>query len=191
MQDLTHEELDLLEDASRFWWVFLVVGILWLWVALIVLRLDLSTVYAISIMFGLVAIGAGLNEFFAIAVSSGGWKWVHGILGVIFVAAGIVAFFRPTNTFVALAALVGWVLLFKGIFDLVLGFVLHPAPLWWIPLVVGVAQILIGFWAVGYFEGSAVLLVVWVGVLALIRGFTEIVTAFRLRKVKKLTLRPA
>ena len=191
MQDLTYEELDLVEDASRFWWVFLAVGILWLWVALIVLRLDLTTAYAISIMFGLVAIGAGISEFFAIPVSSSGWKWVHGILGVIFVAAGIVAFFRPTDTFIALAALVGWVLLFKGIADVILGFVLHPLPLWWVPLLVGVAQILIGFWAVGYFKGSAVLLVVWVGVLALMRGFSEIVTAFRLRKLKKVMLRPA
>ena len=115
-----HDPHDLVEGAARYWWVFLVVGVLWLWVALIVLRLDLTTVYAISIMFGIVAIGAGLSEFFSIPASSSGWKWVHGLLGVVFVAAGIVAFFRPTNTFVALAAIVGWVLLLKGTFDLVL-----------------------------------------------------------------------
>ena len=190
MSTMTFEELDLVEDASRFWWVFLVVGILWLWVALIVLRLDLATVYAIAIMFGIVAIAAGINEFMAVGVSSSGWKWVHAGLGVIFVAAGIVAFFRPTGTFVALAAIVGWVLVFKGIFDVILAFMIHGAPLWWIPLVLGLVQIAIGFWAVGYFEGSAVLLVVWVAFLALLRGFTEIVMAFRLRSVKK-ALRPA
>ena len=64
---------------------------------LIVLRLNIDSVYAISILFGFVAIGAGINEFLAIAVSTRGWKSVHGILGVIFIAAGIVAFFRPAG----------------------------------------------------------------------------------------------
>ena len=40
---------------------------------------------------------------------------------------------------------------------------------------------LIGFWAAGYWGPSAVLLVVWVGVIALTRGITEVVFAFKLR----------
>jgi hypothetical protein len=35
-----------------------------------------------------VAIGAGISEFFAIAASTTGWKIAHGILRVIFIAAG-------------------------------------------------------------------------------------------------------
>jgi len=179
------EEAELAESASRMWWLYLITGILWLWVTLIILSLDIDTVYAIAILFGFVAIGAGLNELFAIGVSTKGWKIVHGVLGVVFIAAGIVAFFRPQGTFVALAAIVAWVLLFKGIFDIILALVSHPAHLWWVGLIVGTVEILLAFWAAGYFRGSAILLVAWVAALTLLRGITEIVLAFRLRHLKK------
>ena len=190
MANLSIEETELAESASRFWWLYLVTGVLWLWVTLIILSLDIDTVYAVAILFGFVAIGAGINEFFAIGVSTRGWKIVHGVLGVVFIAAGIVAFFRPQGTFVALAAIVAWVLLFKGIFDIVLALISHPAHLWWVGLIVGVVEILLAFWAAGYFRGSAILLVAWVAALTLLRGITEIVLAFRLRQLKK-ELRPA
>ena len=186
MASLTMEETELAESASRFWWLYLITGVLWLWVTLIILSLNMDTVYAISILFGFVAIGAGISEFFAIAASTTGWKIAHGILGVIFIAAGIVAFFRPQGTFVALAAIVAWVLLFKGIFDIVLAFATHPAHLWWVGLVVGIIEILLAFWAAGYFRGSAIILVAWVAAMTLLRGIMEIVMAFRLRKLKKV-----
>jgi uncharacterized membrane protein HdeD (DUF308 family) len=182
---LSIEEEELAEGASRFWWLYLITGVLWLWVTLIILSLDMDTVYAIAILFGFVAIGAGINEFFAMGVSTRGWKIVHGILGVLFIAAGIVAFFRPQGTFVALAAIVAWVLLFKGIFDIVLAFVSHPAHLWWVGLIVGIVEILLAFWAAGYFRGSAIILVAWIAALTLLRGITEIVLAFMLRHLKK------
>ena len=185
MAHLTIEETELAESASRFWWLYLITGVLWLWVTLIILSLDLDTVYAIAILFGFVAIGAGISEFLMIGASTTGWRIAHGILGVIFVAAGIVAFFRPQGTFVALAAIVAWVLLFKGIFDIVLALISHPAHLWWVGLIVGVIEILLAFWAAGYFRGSAIILVAWVAAMTLLRGITEIVMAFRLRKLKK------
>jgi len=179
------EEVELAETASRFWWLYLITGVLWLWVTLIILSLDIDTVYAVAILFGFVAIGAGISEFLAIGASTTGWKIAHGILGVIFIAAGIVAFFRPQGTFVALAAIVAWVLLFKGIFDIVLSLMSHPAHLWWVGLIVGIIEILLAFWAAGYFRGSAIILVAWVAAMTLLRGVTEIVMAFRLRRLKK------
>jgi uncharacterized membrane protein HdeD (DUF308 family) len=96
-----------------------------------------------------------------------------------------VAFFRPAGTFVALASIVAWVLLFKGIFDITLALMTHGSHLWWVGLIVGIIEILLAYWAAGYFRGSALLLVAFVGVFALMRGITEIVMAFRLRGVKK------
>ena len=84
--------------------ILLVAGVLWLIMSLIVFRMDLSTVYAISILFGIVAIADGIDEFLSMAAVHGGWKWLHGILGVIFVVAGIVALANPDWTFLALAS---------------------------------------------------------------------------------------
>ena len=185
MRPLELEEADFAESASRVWWVFLITGIAWLWVALIVLRLDATSVTAIAVLFGIVAIGLGITEFIAMAGSTTGWKIVRAVLGVLFIAAGIVAFFEPAGTFIALASLFAWVVLFKGIFDVTIALVGPKVGLWWLILILGIAEILLAFWAAGYFRGSALLLVAWIAAFALVRGFMEIFTAFRLRELKK------
>jgi uncharacterized membrane protein HdeD (DUF308 family) len=181
---MSGEEREAAAGLARMWWLFLVMGILWLWVALIVLRLNLDSVYAISIMFGIVALGAGASELISIAGATTWWKVGHGLLGAVCVAVGIVAFFRPEGTFVALASLIGWFLLFKGTFDICVALTNRDADLWWLTLIVGVVEILLAFWAVGYFGGKAVLLVVWVAAAALARGVADIINAFRLRRLR-------
>jgi uncharacterized membrane protein HdeD (DUF308 family) len=185
MRQLSFEESDFVESAAGVWWIFLVTGIAWLWVSLILLRLNAESVSAISIMFGIVAIAAGVNEFIAMPSSTTGWKVARGLLGALFVIAGIVAFFKPAGTFVALASLFAWVVLFKGIFDVTVALVGPKIGLWWVILLIGIAEILLAFWAAGYFAGKAVLLVVWIAVFALSRGLMEIFTAFRLRGLKQ------
>jgi uncharacterized membrane protein HdeD (DUF308 family) len=69
----------------------------------------------------------------------------------------------------------------KGIFDLALSLANVRAPLWWLRLLVGIAEIILGFWAAGDFGHKTVLLLVWVGAAALTRGIMDIVAAFALR----------
>ncbi len=108
------DERDVLEDAAERWWMFLVSGIAWLVFALLVFQWDYTTVYAVSVLFGVVALVAGCNEFVQIAVSTTGWKIVHGILGILFVIAGIWALVHPHNAFATLAALIAFFLMFNG-----------------------------------------------------------------------------
>jgi uncharacterized membrane protein HdeD (DUF308 family) len=173
-------------DAARAWWLFLLTGILWLCLSVIVFRAELDTVYAISIMFGVIAIAAGVNEFMALGAVHGGWKWLHAILGAIFVAVGIVALANPEWTFVALASIIGFWFLFKGIFDLIIAFATkHVNDLWWVQMVVGFVELGLAFWVAGDFDEKVVLLVVYVGITCLFKGITEIILAFRLRVVKQ------
>ena len=180
--NLAMEEREVLEDAAGKWWVFLVTGIGWLVFALLVFQWNYTTVYAISILFGITALIAGVNEFFAITVSTTGWKWVHGFLGVLFVIAGIWALVHPHTAFATLAALVAFFLLVKGIFDLTVAFMTKGYfDLWWAQLVLGILEIVLAFWVAGSFRQQAILLVVYVGIVALTRGITEIFLAFKLK----------
>ena len=52
-------------------------------------------------------------------------------------------------------------------------------------LIMGVAEVLIGFWAIGYTGRSIALLIIWVGATALAKGFTHIVRGFALHGLKK------
>jgi uncharacterized membrane protein HdeD (DUF308 family) len=180
------DEREVVEEAAGRWWIFLVSGIAWLVFALIVFQGDYTTVYAISILFGIVALFAGVNEFFAITVSTTGWKFAHGILGVLFVIAGIWAIVHPHNAFATLAALMGFFLLAKGIFDLTVAFMTKGYfDLWWVQLMLGIIEILFAFWVAGSFRNKVILLVVYVGIVALSRGITEIFLAFKLKSLRR------
>ena len=176
------DDREVLSEAAHRWWIFLASGIAWLVFALLVFQWNYTTVYAISILFGITALIAGVNEFFAITVSTTGWKWVHGLLGVLFVIAGIWALVHPHTAFATLAALVAFFLLVKGIFDLTVAFMTKSYfDLWWVQLVLGILEIVLAFWVAGSFRQQAILLVVYVGIVALTRGITEIFLAFKLK----------
>ena len=113
-----------------------------------------------------------------------GWKWVHGVLGVLFVVTGIMALMSPFQTFGDLrpARSVGT----SSSRASSRHRPQHPRPRtsWSCGdsrLAAGIGEMVIGVWAIGYPGRSAWLLVLWVGLGALMRGITEIVLAFQLR----------
>jgi uncharacterized membrane protein HdeD (DUF308 family) len=184
--NLELETREAAEAAASKWWLFLVSGIAWLVFALIVFQGSYHTVYAVSILFGIVAIAAGLTEFLALGLWTTGWKIVHGILGALFVIAGIWALVHPHNAFATLAALMGLFLLFKGIYDIMVSFIAKDQlEIWWLQLVLGIIEILLAFWVSGSFRRSVILLVAYVGIIALSRGITDIFVAFKLRGLRK------
>lgn len=171
-------------EFARFWWIPLIVGILWMIVSLIVLQFDATSVSAVGLLAGLVFIGAGLSDL-ALAGLADRFKWLFVGLGVLLIIVGVVAIMHPQNTFAALAAVIGWFLLFKGTFDIVVAVMNREYPLWWVTLLAGIVQVGLAFWATGYFGRSAALLIVWVAAAAMIRGITAIMLAFSIKEMGK------
>jgi uncharacterized membrane protein HdeD (DUF308 family) len=177
-----------LADAGRVWWLFVVTGSLWLLFSIIVFRFDYATVSAISILFGILMLAAAVMEVASVFLSHGWRRIAHGLLGVAFIVLAIVSFAHPGNTFKALAAVMSFYFVLKGTFDLVLAIATRPEnDLWWLGLTIGIAEILLGFWAAGDFGQKVILLVIWVGAAALTRGISEIVFAFSLRHMRSET----
>jgi uncharacterized membrane protein HdeD (DUF308 family) len=167
------------------WWLLLITGIGWSVVGLIVLRFDYTSVSAISILFGCVAVAAGVLEIGVVFMAAGWWKLFHAVLALIFIAAGVVAFIHPGNTFEALAAVFSFFLVFAGTWDLIVSIsTRHEVEVWWLQLIGGIIELFLGFWAAGYYGRSAVLLIAWVAAFALIRGVRDIVLAFRVREMQ-------
>jgi uncharacterized membrane protein HdeD (DUF308 family) len=168
--------------AGRWWWVLLVTGILWIAIGLFVLQADFDSAVLIGYMVALWLLFAGVAEFAALGEVTG-WKWLHIVLGIFFIVGGIAALIDPWQTFTILAALIGFFLVLKGTCDFVIALVMrHDVDLWWMTLIGGVIEILLGIWALGYPGRSAALLIVWVGIGAIIRGIVEIVRAFQIHK---------
>ncbi len=173
------------QQVSGMWGWFLFTGLLWVLIAFMILRFDLESAVAIGILVGMVLLFAGINEFGAAYVAER-WKWVHVLLGILFAVGGIFALIQPGDAFLTLASLVSFFLLIKGTFDIIVSLMeREDVPVWWLLLLAGIIEILLGFWAAGSASRSIALLVLWVGAMCLIRGITEIVFAFRMHALKQ------
>src|SRR3954452_8558991 len=114
-----------MRDASGVWWIFLVTASAWLLFAIIVFRFDWTSVSYISILFGIVMLFAGIEELFTVGSVRGGWKIAYGLLGLAFIVLGIVAFVHPGGTFKALAAVLSFYFIIKGMFTIVVALMNH------------------------------------------------------------------
>ena len=182
------------EDAktvTRNWGWYLAAGVAWIVFAFVVLSFNYSTVWAISVFFGIGFIVGGMMEL-AVAAAAPAWKWLYILLGIVSIIAGFIALIWPGETFLVLGAIVGWLLLCYGVIDIVFAFSTRDVDnLWWMQLIAGIIMVLLGFWAIGPDDATvstyrgAVLLVVWVGFAALFRGISDIIVGFRLHSAHK------
>ena|ERR1700757_2394425 len=181
----SHPVLDEVMSTTQHWWLLLVTGAAWIVIAIVILRFDYVTVAAIATLFGVFCFFAAANEVMVGAVSSRGWAILHWLLAVLFVVVGFFAFFRPEDTFVGLAAVMSFYFVFRGAFDIAMALSGTRTPGWWLLLLVGLAEIAIGFWAAGKWNVSVILLVSWVAAGALLHGIGQIASAFVLRRVHR------
>lgn len=173
------------EDAARLWWVYLVTGVLWVIYAFVVLSASVATVWAVALLFGVGFVIGGVVELGLAGVSESG-KWVHVVFGLIAIVAGVVALAWPGQTFLVLAAITGWFLMFDGIFNVIVSVSARStSDVWWLGLILGIAEVLVGFWAVGYVGRSVALLIVFVAAAALARGIGSIITGFSLHRADR------
>src|SRR5262249_15110504 len=121
-----------------------------------------------------------ITEFMLLGVVLS-WKWVHALLGVLFVLGGIAALLSPFETFTVLADLLAFFFILFGAFECTFAIVgRRELEMWWLGLIAGILMIALGVWAAGYPGRSAALLIVWVGIGAIIRGIVDLVRAFHL-----------
>jgi uncharacterized membrane protein HdeD (DUF308 family) len=173
--------------ASKWWWMWLVTGILWVVISLVILQFHSSSVSTVGIIIGLMFLLMGIQDITLTFVAEG-CKWLWGIFGFIFIIAGVVALASPKNTVTAFADILGFLFLLVAIFWIIEAFATKDAnPLWWMGLIAGILMVIIAFWA-----GSQLLvtkvytLLVFAGIWAMLHGITDMIKAFQVKKVGKL-----
>jgi uncharacterized membrane protein HdeD (DUF308 family) len=164
------------------WWLFLLTGIAWLIISVMVLRFTPASITTVGVLLGVLFLLCTVNEFFIASVGYS-WRWAHILLGVFFAVGAIWSFARPINAFWSLASVLGLLLIFKGTLDIISAVETKDVnSAWWLGLVAGILELLLGFWASQQrFPARGALLLLWVGFFALFRGISEIVVAFELR----------
>ena len=174
-------------EISRWWWMLLVTGILWVVISLVILQFRGSSITTVGIIIGLMFLFAGIQDFTMMFMAEG-WRWLWGIFGFIFIVAGIVALSAPKNTVTAFADILGFLFLMVAIFWIIEAFATRDVnPLWWLGLISGILMLIIAFWTESQLLITKVYtLLVFAGVWAMLHGITDIIKAFQVKKVGKI-----
>jgi len=173
---------DTVRGLARSWWLFLVIGILWILFGMFVLSYNVGSLLALAVLAGVTFIGTGITQVMT-AGRAESWRWLWVVGGVLSIIAGILAFVWPGRTLLVLAGILAWFLVFKGIVDVVGALASIGRAWWWIGLIVGILELLLGIWAAGYPGRSLFVFVNVVGIYAMFYGFGEIFAAFDLRRL--------
>jgi uncharacterized membrane protein HdeD (DUF308 family) len=170
-----------IRGVTRSWWLFLILGVIWILFGMFILSYNVGSLLALAIFAGITFIMTGINQLLSFGRVEGGWRWLFLAGGVLSILAGIIAFVWPGRTLLVISVVLAWFLVFKGIVDIVAAFSNHGRPWWWVTLILGILELLLGIWAAGYPGRSLFVFVNVVGIYAVFYGFTEVFAAFDLR----------
>src|SRR3984893_7579204 len=73
------------------WWMFLVTGIAWLVISVIVLRFRLASVVAVGVLMGVVFLVGWFSELLVASIRTR-WRWAHVLMGILFLFAAFWSF---------------------------------------------------------------------------------------------------
>ncbi|MGO8956899.1 MAG: HdeD family acid-resistance protein [Streptosporangiaceae bacterium] len=167
------------------WWAYLLAGIAWVIISVIILRFNIASVATIGLLLGALFLLSAVEEFVIAAVRPN-WGWAHALLGLLFIGGAIWAFVTPYGAFWALASVLGILLVVAGTIHIITAIyskVFNDA--WWFGVIGGLLEVFIGFWVGAQsFRAQAFFLIIWAGLLALFRGIFEIVLAFEMRSAQ-------
>jgi uncharacterized membrane protein HdeD (DUF308 family) len=171
-------------EVSGIWWWFLTLGILWTLFGMFVLSYRVGSLYAVAAFVGVAFLFGGITQL-AVAGRVTSWRWLFIVAGILGVAAGIITFVWPDITLYVVSIFVAWYLIVFGIMHLVGALAGPKVSYWWTQLLLGIAELVLGVWAVRSWQRSLVTLVTLVGVWAIFHGVAEIFAAFSVREAGK------
>jgi len=185
--DYKDEAAGAVQDVTKWWWLWLVIGIGWVIAGFVILRIDTTSITAVGIIIGVMFLVAGF-QYVVVGTQVDGWAWLWYIFGGLLIIGGLVSLFNPQRTFFAIANILGFLFLMVGVIWIMEAFMTRDGySLWWLTLITGVLMIALALWLGGEFLFTkAETLLIFAGVWALMRGVIDIITAFQVKKVGKI-----
>jgi uncharacterized membrane protein HdeD (DUF308 family) len=179
-------------ELTGYWWAWLIAGITWIAVSLVILQFNDASITTIGILVGLMFTLASVQTLAIATVPDSALtavptasRWVSGGFSLLFAISAVICFVNPADTFVGLADTLGFLFLVVGIWWMVRAFLereLNPA--WWLTLISGILMTILAFWTSGQlFIDKAYVLLVFAGIWALMEGTVDIVRAFEIRRI--------
>src|SRR5216117_3676826 len=107
---------DTVLGLARTWWLWLLLGIVWILFGMFVLSYNVGSLLALAVFAGITFVVTGMNE----VITAGRverWQWLWLVGGVLSIIVGIITFVWPGHSLRYLAGILAWFLVVKGIVD--------------------------------------------------------------------------
>jgi uncharacterized membrane protein HdeD (DUF308 family) len=172
------------ERASRGWWTVLLSGAISVVAGMIILSID-WTVADLAVFVGAYLIFRGLVQMLNGPLSASLWGY-YLTTGALSVIAGIFVVAWPGPTLLVIAIFIGVSIVVFGIMN-VAGAVGNRdrAQYWWVVLVLGVLEILLGFWLLRRPGLTLAVVITAIGLWAVFVGVMQIVVSFEIRRFRQ------
>jgi uncharacterized membrane protein HdeD (DUF308 family) len=174
---------------ARHWWVFLVRGLVAIAFGLLALFYPAATLVTFILFYGTFALVDGVFAVVSAIRGTGmGSRWWLALVGVLGIIAGLVTYFWPGITALALLTVIGvWALIY-GVFEIIGAIRLRKEiDNEWLLLIHGVLAVLFGLMVLVR-PGAGALALIWlIGSFALASGIVLVVLAFGLKRHARAT----
>ncbi len=182
--------IDNINYVVKHWWLSLVVGVLFILLALSLMFTPIASYVALSILFSVSIFVAGIFEIiFSVAnkkvIVNWGWNLAIGIIDLII---GLYLLFNPGLSMAILPYVVAFWLMFRGFSAIAYALDLkkYASPNWGWFVAFGIIAILLAIWFIWRPVIGAFSVVYFVAYIVFAIGIYRIIMAFQLRKCKRL-----
>jgi uncharacterized membrane protein HdeD (DUF308 family) len=181
----------MIELLARRWWLFALRGGIAILFGLLALIWPSITLVALVILWGAYTLVDGATELY-LAISHKAWpsadRWMHGLLGALGVAAGLVALFWPSITALVLLVVIAVWAIITGVLEIVAALRLRKVidNEWFLGLS-GLLSVVLGVILLATPGSGALALVVTIGIFAILWGIVLVLLSLRLRKMATAT----
>jgi len=177
--------------ASAIWWLVLLRGIAAVLLGILLFTNTAATLSVIIIFLGIYWVVDGISTLLASFIGreeNSNWGW--GIfVGIINILAGLAVLSQPVLTAIFttsfIVSFVGIMIIISGVWSILTGFRLRKTSGEWVMIIGGVLGLILGLLLVMNPLFSALVYVYIIAVFLIIGGFSLIVMAFQVKKLKK------
>ena len=167
------------DRSIRHWWVFVLRGVLFILLSIYVFLSPTSAYLALSFLFGLVILLAGIAELLHAYQNRGqgnrGW---HLFIGLIEIILGLVLMSHLAASMDVLRVTIGIYFLFRGVS--ILNFRALARGSWWV-ILGGLIVLLFGILVLVNPAFGAVTVIIWTGMAFLVIGILNVMLGLRMK----------
>ena len=180
------ELVEAIGELPRHWWLVALRGVAAIVFGILAFIWPGITLSVLILFFGAYAIVDGALALYAATRSRGQHVWASVLEGIVGIAAGLIAFFSPGITALALLIVIAVWAIVTGVMEVIAAVELrHVIPNEWFLIISGLLSVVFGILLLVQ-PGAGALALVWlIGLYAVVFGIGMLALAWRLRGLLK------